>query len=35
MLLILLSLPPDWDFSIEGMVSILPDRKSGYARIMV
>ena len=28
MLLTLLSLPPDWDFSIEGMVSILPDGKS-------
>ena len=28
MLLTLFSLPPDWDFSIEGMASILPDGKS-------
>lgn len=25
MLLTLLSLPPDWDFTVEGMTKILPD----------
>ena len=25
MLLTLLSLPPDWDFTVEGMITILPD----------
>lgn len=25
MLLTLLSLPPDWDFTVEGMIKILPD----------
>jgi len=44
MLLTLLSLPPDWDFTVEGMIKILPDgrdrirtamnnlKKYGYVR---